>query len=163
MDFYIEVKILKIQSKILGEIEIEESAIIHFPDGIPAFEEERRFAIVPMDESGPFYYLQAVNRPELCLVIADPFVFFPDYQVEVPEPELQRIQAEEGKNISLLSVLTIPDDFRQTTANLFAPLLIDTGSKKGIQFIPEKSLYSTKHSIFTSESSAAPAAAGQGE
>jgi len=154
---------LKIKSKILGEMEIEESAIIHFPAGIPAFEEERRFAIIPMDEAGPFYYLQAVNRAELCLVIADPFVFFPDYQIDVPDQELQRIQAADGKNISLLSVLTIPDDFKNTTANLFAPLIIDTRSRKGIQFIPEKSVYSTRHTVFKAEPSEARAAAGQGE
>ncbi len=154
---------MKIQSKMLGEMEIEESAVIHFPDGIPAFEEERRFAIIPMDESGPFYYLQGLKRSELCLIIADPFVFFPDYQIDVPEQELQRIKAEDGENISLLTVLAIPVDFKHTTANLFAPLIIDTKSRQGIQFIPDKSNYSTKHMIFTKEYAVSRAAAGQGE
>jgi len=155
---------LKIESKILGEIEIEESAVIYFPAGIPAFEEERNFAIIPLAEEGPFFYLQAVNRSELCLIIADPFAFFPDYQVEVPDEELQRIKEdEEGNNISLLSVLTVPEDYQYTTANLFAPLIIDTESRQGVQFIPEKSNYSTKHLIFANAKPQVRAANGQGE
>lgn len=155
---------MKIESKILGEIELEESGIIDFPVGIPAFEEEKKFAIIPFDDKGPFFYLQAINRPELCLIIIDPFTFFPDYRIEVPDEELHRITAGgDQKNISLLSVLTIPKDFKKATANLFAPLLIDTDTNLGMQFIPQSSEYSTRHYIFMDEAAKSKTAAGQGE
>lgn len=155
---------MRINSKILGEIEIEGSGIIDFPAGIPAFEEERQFVIIPLDGNGPFYYLQAVNHSELCLLIVDPFVFFPDYKVDVPDEQLKKIQSQSGgESISLLSVLTVPEDFREATANLFAPLIIDTESKLGMQFIPQNSNYVTRHKIFPDEQRETKAAAGQGE
>jgi flagellar assembly factor FliW len=66
-----------IQSSLLGEIEVDEERIIKFPEGIPAFENEKQFVIIPMEENGPFYYLQSVTNPDLCLIMAQPFAFFP--------------------------------------------------------------------------------------
>ncbi len=136
-----------IENKILGTIEIDEQAIVEFPTGIPAFEEDKEFVIIPLDKQGPFFYLLAVNNPELCLVTVDPFVFFPDYSVEVSDEELKKLNANQD-SLSLLSILNIPEDFKQATANLFAPLVIDTVGKRGMQYIPQRSEYKTRHLIF---------------
>ncbi len=137
-----------IENKMLGTVEIDEQAIVEFPAGIPAFEDDREFVIIPLDEKeGPFFYLLSVNNSDLCLVTVDPFVFFPDYSVDVSDEELKKLNADQN-SLSLLSVLNIPEDFKKATANLFAPLIIDTVGKRGMQYIPQKSDYKTKHLIF---------------
>jgi flagellar assembly factor FliW len=140
---------MKIQSKILGEIDIPESEIIRFPAGIPAFEDEKEFVVLPLAEYGPFYYLQSARNTDLCLLMADPFNFFPDYNIEIKEEQLDKLEAQEGdKNIAVFAVLAIPEDFCKTTANLLAPILINMATQKGLQFISPKSDYKTKHPIF---------------
>ena len=61
-----------------GEIEIEEEKIIMFSAGIPAFEEEQEFVIIPYDEESPFVFLQSLKTEELAFLMTSPFVFFPE-------------------------------------------------------------------------------------
>lgn len=157
-----------IRSSRLGEIEIDETRVITFPHGIPGFENDREFALISIDGEGPFYYLHAVRNPDLCLVLAVPFVFFPDYELEIA------LESQEGREISkilgiensqqelaVFTVLTIPQDFTDTTANLMAPVIVNPKTRKGLQYVPADSRYRTKHRIFPKQQKAA-AAQGQG-
>ncbi|MGE5543437.1 MAG: flagellar assembly protein FliW [Bacillota bacterium] len=138
-----------IKSRQLGDIEIDETRVISFPNGIPGFENDREYAIFPIDRDGPFYYMHAVNNPDLCLVLAVPFVFFPDYELELSPESLDILEIEDGDpELAVFTVLTIPRDFRDTTANLLAPIIVNPGTKKGIQYVPGNSRYQTKHRIF---------------
>lgn len=154
---------MKIASRILGEIEIDSQNIIRFPEGLPAFEEEKEFVIIPVDEEAPFYYMQSVNNRELCFMLANPFVFFPSYEIKLGEEEASRLKAgEKGENIAVFVILTVPEDYRLTTANLLAPLVINTEEKIGLQFVAVDSDYNTKHFIFPQEGEKAKCAAGEG-
>jgi flagellar assembly factor FliW len=149
-----------IHSQALGEIDIDPAQVIHFPEGIPAFEEEKNFVVIPLEE-GPFYYLQAVNS-QLCLLTAEPFVFFPGYEVDLPSEQLAKLEAnEDEKALTVFTIITVPEDFRQATANLLAPIIINTSRKKGFQFIPAKSDYKTKHLLFAAEAKACASAQGE--
>lgn len=154
---------MKIVSSLLGELEIDEEQVINFPEGLPAFEDQRRFIIMPMDENGLFFYLQAVDNPDLCFIMADPFPFFPNYEAELGDEEVGKLNvAEAGNNISLFTILTIPEDFKNTTANLLAPILINGKQKIGLQFILINNDYNTKHLIFPPGKSAENKTAGEG-
>ncbi len=141
---------IKIKSKYLDEIEIESEQVIVFPEGLPAFEEERQFVIIPFAYDSPFFYLQSVNNARLCFILADIFTFFPDYQVEINNQALQRLKIEEGGqgSLNVFALLTIPEIFAETTANLLAPLVINFEKQVGMQFIPQVSRYHTKHPLF---------------
>ena len=55
----------KIDTLRFGQIEVEEEKIVHFKDGIPAFEEEHEFIIVPYDSESPYYFMQSLALPVL--------------------------------------------------------------------------------------------------
>lgn len=140
---------MKIESLVLGEIEVDEKEIVHFREGLPAFEAEKEFVIIPMDKESPFYYMQSVRSRELCFMLADPFVFFPDYEIKLGQEEAERLNAGENEGtIMVFVILTVPEDYRMTTANLLAPLIINVKDKIGLQFIASDSDYNTKHFIF---------------
>lgn len=143
-----------IHSQTLGDIDIDPAHIIQFPEGIPAFEEEKEFILLPLEE-GPFCYLQAIKNDKLCLLMADPFVFFPGYQIDLPDEEIEEIGTDEPeKNLLVYTIITVPEDFRQATANLMAPIIINMSRKKGLQFISSKSDYKTKHLLFPADKKA---------
>ncbi|WP_061212765.1 flagellar assembly protein FliW [Syntrophomonas wolfei] len=142
---------MKIQSSLLGELEFDENYIIHFPQGIPAFENEKEFILLPMAEGVPFYYLQSVNNSELCLLLAQPFTFFPDYEIDVDDEDLKRLKLKDESQLAVYLILTVPDDFKKTTANLLAPLLINIENRLGMQYVSIKTNYSTRHFIFRQE------------
>jgi len=154
---------MKIQSILLGELEIEADRIINFPEGIPAFETEKQFVIVPMDSSGPFYYMQSVVNPDLCLIIAQPFTFFPKYEIDVADEDMARLKLDPGSpNLAIYVVLTIPENFKLTTANLLAPVIINPENRLAMQYIAVKSNYTPRHLIFGPGKKTAVASAGEG-
>lgn len=144
-----------IRSSLLGELEIEDNKIVYFPAGIPAFEQENRFVIVPVDESSPFYFLQSIHDQDLCLVLAQPFSFFPKYEIDVADEELELLGMDpERKNLAIYVVLTIPEDFKLATANLLAPIIINSENRWAMQYVAVKSNYSTRHFLFAQTESA---------
>lgn len=139
---------MEIQTKYLGTIEVEEKQIIRFPQGLPAFEDHRQFVFLPFDDRGIFFYMQSVTDEELCLIVCDPFCFFPEYQIDLGDHECQQLGIEDASDVAVFTILTIPDNFREATANLLAPVVINIRTNLGLQFIPTDSDYNTKEYIF---------------
>lgn len=139
---------MQLETKYLGNIEVEEKQIIRFPKGLPAFEGQQQFVFLPFDEDGIFCYMQSLQNTQLCLIVCNPFQFFPNYQIDLGEQECKLLEVNGPDDVALMAILTIPEDFRQTTANLLAPLVINTRTSLGLQFIPADSDYTTKESIF---------------
>ena len=143
---------MQINTRLFGELKITEKDIINFPEGIPGFESDKQYILLPLEEKAPFYYLQSVNTSDLCLLMIDPFIFFPDYQIELSEGAIKQLQLpSDNPPIAVYCILTIPGDFKLATANLMAPIIINAEKKLGLQFIPEKTDYITKHPIFPQE------------
>ncbi|MGI5922252.1 MAG: flagellar assembly protein FliW [Syntrophomonadaceae bacterium] len=147
---------MQIQTAFFGDLTISPADIIHFSEGLPAFETEKEFILIPLEENSPFFYLQSVNKADLCLLLADPFIFFPDYQIDLDDNGLKQLRvSEQNPSLMVLSVLTVSADFKKTTANLMAPVIINPEKKLGLQFIPEKTDYKTKHPLFPEDKKSA--------
>jgi len=151
-----------IQTSFLGEIEIEESSVINFPEGIPGFEQSKRYVIIPMGDASPFFYMQSLDEPDLCLLTGHPFVFFPDYEIDVLDEELKKLGiTDQGQELAVYVVISVPEDFKMATANLLAPLVINFTNKEGMQYVPAKSVYTTRHYIFKRGTESAQAGEGR--
>ena len=58
------------------------------------------------------------------------FYFFIDYEIELDEESLQKLEIiDETTNFTLYCILTIPEDFKKTTANLLGPVIINWDKK----------------------------------
>lgn len=153
---------MKIHSNLLGELEFDDNMSIHFSQGIPGFENDKQFILIPMEVNSPFFYLQSINNEDLCLLLADPFVFFPDYEIDIDDLEMQKLDFDNEKaQLAIYLVLSVPADFKQTTANLRAPIVINPDKRKGMQYISSKTVYTTRHNIFRSAQPKSTAAASQ--
>lgn len=140
---------MNIQTERFGEIEVDETKALELPDGLPGFEEARRFILLPHGEYSPFYFLQSLEQPELAFVVTCPRDFFPQYQPVIPAEELQELDLEADKEpADILVILTVPADPRLMTANLLAPLVINVAKQRVRQVILNGSGYQTRHRIF---------------
>ena len=132
-----------------GEIEVEEDKIVRFKEGIPAFEDEHEFLIIPYDEESPYYFMQSLKTPELAFLITTPFIFFPDYVIEIDDETLDELKIKNQEDVMLYSLITIPNgSVRYMTANLLAPVVINTENMQAKQIVMEKTRYTTKHRLF---------------
>ncbi len=140
---------MKLNTKNFGEIEIKEEDIIHFPEGLLGFEEEKQFVIINNeDEQNPFHWLQSVQNPELAFVIINPFFVFPDYDIILPKSAQDKLKIEDKKDVVIYSIVVVPEDMEKMTTNLSGPIVINAEKKLGKQVILDDDRYTTKHYIF---------------
>ncbi|RXJ02283.1 flagellar assembly protein FliW [Anaerobacillus alkaliphilus] len=136
---------MKIETKYLGEVEIQEETILHFESGIPSFLEEKQFVVLPFDETTPFLILQSVKTPELGFVVVSPFEFFPDYQVKLTDSTVDSLEIEKEADVLIYTILTVKEPFTNTTVNLQGPVIINTKINKAKQISLNDVNYHTKH------------------
>jgi flagellar assembly factor FliW len=141
---------MNIKTKYLGEIEVSEEQIIHFPNGLLGFENSKEFVLLDIVESPYFKFLQDVHNSYISFTIINPWDFFKDYDVELDDGELLKIDIDPNKenHMEIYSVVTLGSKFKESTTNLLAPIVINLSAKKGKQFILNDSTYTTKHKLF---------------
>ncbi len=138
-----------IKTKFLGDVEIREEDIIVFPDGILGFEESRKFILLDIPENEIFKILQDVEHEYVSFIITDPFKFKKDYEMEVPDNDLLKINIRKKEQIAMFNIVTLSDVFEKSTMNLLAPIIMNTEDRTGKQYVLNNVSYSTKHPLFT--------------
>lgn len=139
---------MKLITKHFGEIEIDENKIINFIDGIPGFDDQKRFVIIDNpDESVPFKWLQSIDEPELAFVIINPFVFKDDYEFDLPTHIIEKLKIRDESDVLVYSIVVIPEDITKMTANLAGPVIINSRERLGKQIVLDDNRYTTKHYI----------------
>ena len=132
-----------------GDFEVEEKSIVHFAQGIPAFEEEHEFVLIPYDEESPYLFLQSCTTPDLAFLMTDPYLFFKDYEFEIDDATEKKLGLEKPEDVAVYVLLTIPGgSIKDMTANLMAPVIINQNTLDAVQLVLEKSPYQTKHRLF---------------
>jgi flagellar assembly factor FliW len=132
---------MKIASKFFGEIDINEEQIIHFPNGIPGFEDEKQFVILPLEEQSPFAILQSIHHSHVGFVIAYPFSFYPDYAFDLTEEDIEKLKLNSPDECLTYTIMTLKEPFADSTINLKAPIVINAKEKIGKQLILHDSDY----------------------
>jgi len=123
----------------LGNIEYSENDVLSFAHGIPGFEEEKQFILIPAEDiEFPFSYLQSVQSADLAFIVTDPFLFVENYDFELSSSDATALNVkndEDLADISVLTIVTIPNDVDQTTINIMAPIVINHAAKVGRQVL----------------------------
>ena len=137
-----------IQTLRFGDMEVDEELLVKFRDGIPAFEEEREFVLVPYEDT-PYVFLQSANTPELAFLAVSPFAFFADYEISIDDDTLAELGIESEEDVVIYSLITMPEGKVETmTANLLAPVIVNGRSLQAKQLVLVDSKYATKHRLF---------------
>lgn len=109
--------------------------VIELVHPMPGFPDLARFALVQVDDDGVLCSLTSLDRPGLRFLVVPPVQFFPDYAPEVEEDVLGDLGTEAVDDLLVLCVLTAGESLATTTANLAAPLVVDTVTHRGLQVV----------------------------
>lgn len=140
-----------IQTKDFGAVEVSEQDIIHFPQGIYAFEDVKEYVVLKPDGENTIMRLQSVHGEHPRFIIFDPFFILDDYTPEITKDMLHTLKASSPKDISIFVIAVIPEKFHDATVNLKSPLLVNFDSHLGMQAILDGSDYSISYPIFSAE------------
>lgn len=142
-----------VETKYLGEMEIDEEKTIQFASGLPGFHDETRFAILDIPGNELLQILQSIETPSLAFFVTSPHYFYKDYEFKLDDHIIDALQITEQKDVVILSIMTIKEPFSASTINLKAPIIINSAKKSGKQFILNDDKYTmqAKISLPTSE------------
>lgn len=118
---------------------------------LPGLGTGTRFALLPWDEDRILFTLQSVDEPALELVVAQPWVFFPDYEPVIDEEWAGMLGVEEPGDVGVFVVLTLGDTPVETTANLAAPVVVHRVTGTASQIVLSDSRLSLRAPLGSSD------------
>jgi flagellar assembly factor FliW len=130
---------ITIQSDQFGEFTVPSESVISFKEGIPGFPELTGAVLVSAVETDgfegvevatAFWWLQSVTHPELTFLCVDPWLVSQEYEVDFDEGV---VEAENVEDIMVLTIVSVTED--AMTANLRAPVVLNTAKKLGAQVV----------------------------
>ena len=136
---------MKVDTKTMGLIEVDERQKITFPYGLFGFEEIKDYVLLDAEQE-PFYWLQSIEKKQIAFILINPFIFRKDYEVNAGSDELNELNIDSGEKALVFSIVTVPDE-GSVTANLQGPLVINRETKKGKQAVLTDQRWHTKHDI----------------
>lgn len=143
-----------IETRDFGTIEIDEETVIHFPEGIPGFDEYKDYAIL-YDSDGEkqelFAWLQCTTEQTLAFPVVNPFQIMENYNPMIEDELLKPLGEFTDEDLMVFLLATVPADVKKTSVNMKAPLLINTLNRRAMQVIVENEDYEIKHMLIAED------------
>jgi len=141
-----------IENTRFGTIDIDENKIVHMPAGMLGFPGRTRFILLERKESVPFFWYQSIDDPSLAFVVMSPYLFMQDYSIDIQQimTEMTWEETDAEKHLSVFVVVNASHGAAEMfTANLMAPLIINSQKFEAFQKVFHESPYSHQHPIFS--------------
>ncbi len=130
-----------------GEIEIGDNEIVTFKDGIPGFEDKKKFTLLTNSDNDAFCWLQSVEDTDLAFVLLDVMRIMPEYNPLINTNQIAEI-GDLDNNLLIYNVVVVPEKAEEMTVNLKAPIVINKDTRIGKQVLVNNDDYAIKHYIF---------------
>jgi flagellar assembly factor FliW len=144
---------VKVATKAYGLVEADERQKISFSQGLFGFESCRDYVLLDAEKE-PFYWLQSVDSVQTAFILINPFLFRPDYEVDISNQELSDIGIKGPEKALIFAIVTIPPDGSPMTANLQGPVVINRDTRAAKQVILTDPRWKTRHDILAEISAA---------
>lgn len=116
---------MKIETRALGTIEIDDERILNFVSPVLGVEGASRYALLDLDPSSPVKILQGAGDPDRCFLVADPALLFPEYRVTLSRDQVTDLGLENPEQAAVLVILNVRREPLTVTANLLGPIVVN--------------------------------------
>lgn len=142
---------MKMKTRIFGEVDIDETKLIHFVNGIIGFPNLTEFALIHDEEKGSqasVRWLQSLQEEGFAMPVIDPLLVMPEYNPQVEDELLKPVGSLDNDQLLVLVTLTVPRDLTKMTVNLKAPIVVNVAERKACQIVAEGDEYVVKYPIY---------------
>ncbi|MBQ8729593.1 MAG: flagellar assembly protein FliW [Lachnospiraceae bacterium] len=139
-----------INSKIFGEVEIADDKVVEFENGIIGFEAYKKYALIYDSENddSTIMWLQSADESSLAFPVINPFFIKQDYNPLINDELLESIGKFNDDEAVVLLIATVPQNIKNMTVNLEAPIIINANNRKAVQVIVENEDYAVRYAIY---------------
>ncbi len=130
---------MKVESPVLGSLDVSADKIIEFPQGLPAFEQCRRFTLVHEEGAKTILLLQSVDDPAVVFSIAGADSLGVNYEFSLSDDETALIGLEDPQDVAVAVIVRKRAGEQETPAtvglqaNFMAPLVFNMQNRKALQ------------------------------
>lgn len=139
---------MKVKTTRFGELEVNPNDIITFSEGLLGFENLRKYFVVDPGDSTLILWLQSTEDEKIAFPVIEPKIFKPDYIAKLMPADLNGLELDSLQTAKLYAILTIPANVTEMSANLKAPVVINSHKKVGKQIVLQDSKLSVKHEMY---------------
>ena len=133
-----------------GPFAVDDRSVIEFAEGLPGFEQTRRFVLLSSPELAPLHLLHHVEGPAASFLAVDPRVVLPSYRTVLSAGDRARLGAGDDSALLWLALVTM-DAGQGPSVNLRAPIVVNPARMLGFQVMPHESLYPLRHPLALAE------------
>jgi flagellar assembly factor FliW len=138
-----------IQTTRFGQVQIEENDVLNFSEGLLGFNDLKQFVLLDDPNDDIFAWLQSCNEPAIAFPVLEPELFSENYKVSLAKTDLEALQMKTVEGVRSFCIITIPDDPTQMTANMKAPIVINTATRNARQCVLQDNHLAIREPIFT--------------
>ncbi len=139
---------MKIKTTRFGDLEVNPKDIVTFSEGLLGFENLKKYFLVDPGDSTLILWLQSTEDEKVAFPIIEPKIFKPDYIAKLLPADLNGLELDSLQSAKLYSILTIPANVTEMSANLKAPIVINSSKKVAKQIVLQDSKLSVKHEMY---------------
>lgn len=133
-----------------GAVHITAEDVFQFPEGLLGFNELHRFILLDDPSDEIFAWLQSCEEPGIAFPLLEPELFAgAGFQVQMAKNDLEALKNPPKEDIRVFSIITIPQDPTQMTANLKAPIVINVNKRLARQCVLQDNSLAIREPIFT--------------
>lgn len=137
-----------IESTRFGALEIDEASVLELPDGLIGLP-GTAYALIATGIASPFNWLHSAEHADLALPVTNPWLFFPEYEVRVPDEDARRLDLDDPTAAEILCVVRAAPKLEEFTINLAAPIVVNTVEQCARQIINDVHGYSVAERLLS--------------
>ncbi len=117
--------------------------VLSFPWGMPGLD-YRQYCLCALAEDSPFYFLQSTDRPEVGLLLINPFAVRGDYEFDLSADVLEQLKITDQRQVAVFCTVNAARGIRSATVNFLAPIVINVDLLLGKQVVLNDKKYSLR-------------------
>lgn len=139
---------MKVNTTRFGELTVNKEDVINFSEGLLGFENLNKFFVVDPGDSTLILWLQSIEDEKVAFPIIEPKIFKPDYVAKLLPADMNSVELETIADAKIYSILTIPSNITEMSANLKAPIVINNEKKIAKQIVLQDNKLTVKYEMY---------------
>jgi flagellar assembly factor FliW len=124
---------MKVESALLGAVDVPDDRIFSFPEGLPALG-GKLYALIADKEVPIVEWLQSIDDREITLLLIDPALVLPGFTANPKPAEIRPIKPEDNDEVISYRVIARGGEHgAELVLNLFAPVFFNPARRLAMQ------------------------------
>lgn len=137
-----------IETSRFGRVELNQDDVLTFAEGLLGFSDLRKFVLLDDPSDEIFAWLQSCEVASIAFPVLEPELFATNYRVNLTKSDMEALKLPALDKARFFTIVTIPEDPTQMTANLKAPIVVNAAAKIARQCVLQDNNLAIREPIF---------------